>query len=62
MTNGINTTAPISESHGKRILRLTFLGWGAKLGLLWIFVLVFVAVFAPYLANSMPLIASEKVF
>ena len=60
MTNGINTTPPKSESHGKRILRLTFLGWGAKLGLLWIFVLVFVAVFAPYLANSMPLIASEK--
>ena len=60
MINGINTTIPKSESHGKRILRLTFLGWGAKLGLLWIFVLVFVAVFSPYLANSMPLIASEN--
>ncbi len=60
MTNGINTTKHMSESHGKRILRLTFSGWGAKLGLLWIFLLVFVAVFAPYLANSMPLIASEK--
>lgn len=60
MTNGINTTTQKSESHGKRILRLTFVGWGARLGLLWIFLLVFVAVFAPYLANSMPLIASEK--
>ena len=60
MTNGINTTKHMSESHGKRILRLTFSGWGAKLGLFWIFLLVFVAVFAPYLANSMPLIASEK--
>ncbi len=60
MTNGINTTKHMSEPHSKRILRLTFSGWGAKLGLFWIFLLVFIAVFAPYLANSMPLIASEK--
>ncbi|MCK5814141.1 MAG: ABC transporter permease, partial [Cocleimonas sp.] len=60
MTNGINTTPHISESYGKRVLRLAFSGWGAKLGLAWVFLLVFMAVFAPYLANSMPLIASEK--
>ncbi|MCK5895428.1 MAG: ABC transporter permease, partial [Cocleimonas sp.] len=60
MTNGIKTTTQESESYGQRILRLAFLGWGAKLGLAWVLLLVFMAVFAPYLANSMPLIASEK--
>ncbi len=60
MTNGINTTPRRSESYSRRVLRLAFSGWGAKLGLAWVFLLVFAAVFAPYLANSMPLIASEK--
>ena len=57
MTDGIKTTQN-SESYGKRVLRLAFSGWGARLGLGWVFLLVFIAVFAPYLANSMPLIAS----
>ena len=51
---------PISESYGQRVLRLAFSGWGARLGLTWVFLLTFVATFAPYLANSMPLLASEK--
>ncbi|RTZ66579.1 MAG: ABC transporter permease [Aquificaceae bacterium] len=58
MTNRSNTTH-ISESYGQRVLRLAFSGWGARLGLAWVLLLIFMAVFAPYLANSMPLLASE---
>ncbi len=34
--------------------------WGARLGVFWIAVLVMVAVFAPFLANSHPLLLSEQ--
>ncbi|HIO92282.1 MAG TPA: ABC transporter permease [Leucothrix mucor] len=60
MTNSINTTTHISESYGQRVLRLAFSGWGARLGLSWVFLLTFAATFAPYIANSMPLLASEN--
>ena len=60
MTDGIKTTMHSSESYGKRVIRLAFSGWGAKLGLSWVLLLICMAVFAPYLANSMPLIASEN--
>ncbi len=60
MTNSINTTRHISESYGQRVLRLAFSGWGARLGLAWVLLLTFTATFAPYLANSMPLLASEN--
>ena len=43
-----------------RILPQVFAGWGAKIGLAWVAILVFIAVFAPFMANSMPLIASEN--
>ncbi|CAB1277432.1 ABC transporter permease [Candidatus Nitrosacidococcus tergens] len=34
--------------------------WGARLGLLWIGLLGFFAIFAPFLANSHPLLLSQK--
>ncbi|MCF6235083.1 MAG: ABC transporter permease [Gammaproteobacteria bacterium] len=43
-----------------QILRDTFSRWGARLGLLWIGVLIFCAVFAPLLANSHPLLLSQN--
>ena len=44
------------ESFSRRIWRKTWQGWGVKLGFAWIAVLVFAGVFAPFLANSMPLL------
>ncbi len=46
------------ESFSRRILRATFSRWGARWGMLWIAVLVIAAVFAPFLANSRPLLVS----
>ena len=60
MTNPTNITPQVSESYGARVLRIAFSGWGARFGLSWVLLLVFVATFAPFLANSMPLLASEK--
>ncbi|MEE9304190.1 MAG: ABC transporter permease [Thiotrichaceae bacterium] len=48
------------ETFTKRILRQSFSGLGAKIGLAWVLVLVVLAVFAPFIANSMPLFASEN--
>ena len=53
-------TNPVNQSYGKRILRSAFSGWGAKLGFSWVVILAFVAAFAPFLANSMPLLASKN--
>ncbi len=47
-------------SYAAQILRDTFSRWGARLGLFWIGVLVFCAVFAPLLANSHPLLLSQN--
>jgi peptide/nickel transport system permease protein len=47
------------ESFGARIWRQTLQGVGVKLGFAWVGLLVFAAVFAPFLANSMPLIMSK---
>jgi len=53
--------APINrESYSSRIWRKTLNGVGVKLGLGWIGLLVFAAVFAPFLANSMPLLMSKN--
>ena len=49
-----------SSGYTSQILRDTFSRWGAKLGLFWIGVLVFCAVFAPLLANSHPLLLSQN--
>lgn len=48
------------ETFTHRILRKSFSGWGARIGLAWVAILAFTAVFAPFLANSMPLLISEN--
>lgn len=47
------------ESFSARIWRKTLAGVGVKFGLCWVGLLVFCAVFAPFLANSMPLLMSK---
>ncbi|MDZ4260946.1 MAG: ABC transporter permease, partial [Pseudomonadota bacterium] len=57
----INTTAPRQQrSYAAQVLREVFMQWGARLGIAWIVVLVTVAVFAPFLASSYPLLLSEQ--
>ncbi|NOT11157.1 MAG: ABC transporter permease [Methylococcaceae bacterium] len=48
------------ESYSALIWRKTLAGVGVKVGLAWIALLVFAAVFAPFLANSMPLLMSKN--
>lgn len=48
------------ESFGRRILRKALAGVRVKVGLAWVGLLLFVAVFAPFLANSMPLLMSKE--
>jgi len=47
------------ESFAARIWRKTLDGVGVRVGFAWIGLLVFAAVFAPFLANSMPLLMSK---
>ena len=47
-----------SSGFLRRVLKQTFSGWGARIGLIWVGVLTIAAVFAPFLANSMPLLVS----
>jgi peptide/nickel transport system permease protein len=47
------------ESFSARIWRKTLAGVGVKFGFIWIALLIFCAVFAPFLANSMPLLMSK---
>jgi len=54
MTNVVNR-----ESFASRIWRKTLDGVGVKVGFAWIGLLVFAAVFSPFLANSMPLLMSK---
>lgn len=57
-----NMPSDVAQSSGfmTRVLRRTFSGAGAKIGLFWVGVLVIMAVFAPFLANTVPLLASEN--
>jgi peptide/nickel transport system permease protein len=48
------------RSYAAQVLREVFTKWGARIGLAWIGLLVIVAVFAPFLANSHPLLLSEQ--
>ena len=48
------------RSYAAQVIREVLLQWGARLGLIWIGVLVLVAVFASFLANSHPLLLSER--
>jgi peptide/nickel transport system permease protein len=47
------------ETFSRRIWRKTWQGVGVKLGFAWVALLVFMGVFAPFLANSMPLLMSK---
>ena len=47
------------EAFSRRIWRKTWHSWGARLGFAWVAVLVLMGVFAPFLANSMPLLMSK---
>ncbi len=48
------------ESFSARIWQRTLQGTGVKLGFAWVGLLVFAAVFAPFLSNSMPLLMSKN--
>ncbi len=51
---------PSSSGFMRRVFKRTFAGWGAKIGALWVGILVIMAVFAPFLANTIPLLASQN--
>lgn len=57
-----NVTNPKKRNSGyaANILHLAFSQWGARLGLIWICVLILIAVFAPFIANSHPWLLSEN--
>jgi len=48
-----------SPSFSRRILSEVLLRWGARLGIAWIGVLTLIAVFAPLLANTHPLLVQD---
>lgn len=54
-----DTATPRPRSYAWLIARFTFARISARLGLVWIALLVLVAVFAPLLANSHPLLMRE---
>jgi peptide/nickel transport system permease protein len=56
MTETINKR----QSYWSRILRQTFMRWGARFGLVWIGILAFMGVFSPFLASSFPLLVSQS--
>lgn len=53
--DGDNVSARPSRSWIRRVLGETFVKTGAKVGLAWLAVVSFFAVFAPFVANSRPL-------
>ncbi|MDQ5767528.1 ABC transporter permease [Thiothrix subterranea] len=55
----ISAQAVSRESFSRRIWLKTLQGVGVKFGLAWVGVLIFMGVFAPFLANSMPLLMSK---
>ena len=48
------------RSYWHRILGETLVRWGARIGLVWVALLALLAVFAPFLANSIPLLISQQ--
>ncbi len=52
-------TEPRSRGFARQVALDVFKRWGARLGIAWIAILAAVAVFAPFLANSHPLLISE---
>ena len=57
--SAMNNPKTVSRSFGARILHNTFAQWGARFGLVWIGILTTIAVFAPFIASSFPLLLSE---
>ena len=49
----------VQRSYSAQMLREVYRKLGARIGLAWIGLLVLIAVFAPFLANSRPLLVSE---
>lgn len=49
-----------SSGFLQRVLGITFSGWGAKIGVFWVGILVLMAVFAPFIANTIPLLAVQN--
>jgi peptide/nickel transport system permease protein len=60
MSEMSSTTPRQQRSYATQVLREIFMQWGARIGIAWIGVLVIIAVFAPFLANSHPLMLSEQ--
>lgn len=56
----VPTKAKAPETLTQRVLKKALSGMGIKVGLVWVGILVIAAVFAPFLANSMPLVMSLK--
>lgn len=54
------TPMRVQRSYSAQMLREVYRKLGARIGLAWIGLLVLVAVFAPFLANSRPLLVSES--
>ena len=48
-----------SQSYARRMIKRTFVRAGARVGLSWIGLLAIVAVFAPFIANSRPLLLKQ---
>jgi peptide/nickel transport system permease protein len=48
------------QSYWRKILGNTFVHWGGRIGLAWVVVLGLIAVFAPFLANSYPLLINQR--
>ncbi len=44
------------SGYARKVLRATFARWGARLGIAWILSLLLLAVFAPFIASSYPLL------
>ena len=49
-----------SSGFLSKVAKETFAGWGAKIGLLWVAILTILAVFSPFLANTVPLLVSKQ--
>ena len=49
-----------SSSFLQRAIRQAFTGWGARIGAIWVAILVVFAVFSPFWANTVPLMVSEQ--
>lgn len=60
MSKPMTSEQTSSQSFMRRTIREVFSHWGARIGLGWILLLVFVAIFAPFLANTMPLLMSRE--